>query len=251
MLARFPSGEERNHKMSHPVTVRAHHDNQRAIEAKWRTVWEQTRLYEVDLRHAEHPYYNLMMFPYPSAEGLHVGNLYAFVGSDIHGRLMAMQGQDVFEPIGFDAFGIHSENFAITQGIHPKVLTARNVERFRETQLKRSQQLYEEEVSSLLPMLAPLAPFITEELWERLGKPYSIHRQRFPHADPALLGGEIVTVAVQINGRTRATIELPSDAEQEEAVQVAKRVPALRRYLDDVSIRRVVYVPRRILNLVT
>jgi leucyl-tRNA synthetase len=129
--------------MSNPVNWIADHYDHRAIEARWRTAWEQTRIYEADLRHAEHPYYNLMMFPYPSAEGLHVGNLYAFVGSDIHGRLVAMDGQDVFEPIGFDAFGIHSENFAIKQGIHPKVLTTRNVERFRETQLKRSGNRYD------------------------------------------------------------------------------------------------------------
>jgi len=77
-----------------------------------------------------------MMFPYPSAEGLHVGNMYSYIGSDIHGRWKAMQGYDVFEPIGFDAFGIHSENFAIKQGIHPRILTAHNVERFREQQLK-------------------------------------------------------------------------------------------------------------------
>ncbi|GAB4368137.1 MAG: hypothetical protein Kow00121_07010 [Elainellaceae cyanobacterium] len=78
-----------------------------------------------------------MMFPYPSAEGLHVGNVYAFTGADIYGRFMAMQGKTVFEPMGFDAFGIHSENFAIKKGIHPNQLTARNVERFREIQLKR------------------------------------------------------------------------------------------------------------------
>ncbi len=108
-----------------------------AIEEKWRARWEQQRLYQVDLRQAPRPYYNLMMFPYPSAEGLHVGNVYAYVGSDIHGRWMAMQGYDVFEPIGFDSFGIHSENFAIRLGIHPRVLTARNIERFRERQLKR------------------------------------------------------------------------------------------------------------------
>jgi leucyl-tRNA synthetase len=77
-----------------------------------------------------------MMFPYPSAEGLHVGNVYAFTGADIYSRFMAMNGRDVFEPMGFDAFGIHSENFAIKKGIHPNQLTARNVERFRETQLK-------------------------------------------------------------------------------------------------------------------
>jgi len=106
------------------------------FEAKWRARWEEQKLYQVDLYNAPRPYYNLMMFPYPSAEGLHVGNVYAYVGSDIHGRWTAMQGYDVFEPMGFDAFGIHSENFAIKRGIHPNILTARNVERFREEQLK-------------------------------------------------------------------------------------------------------------------
>jgi len=108
-----------------------------AFESKWRSIWEEQKLYQVDLRNAHKPYYNLMMFPYPSAEGLHVGNMYAFVGSDVHGRWKAMQGFDVFEPIGLDAFGIHSENFAIKKGIHPRILTAQNAERFRERQLKR------------------------------------------------------------------------------------------------------------------
>jgi leucyl-tRNA synthetase len=108
-----------------------------AFESKWRARWEKQKLYQVNLHGARRPYYNLMMFPYPSAEGLHVGNVYSYVGSDIHGRWMAMQGFDVFEPIGFDAFGIHSENFAIKRGIHPRILTARNIERFREEQLKR------------------------------------------------------------------------------------------------------------------
>jgi leucyl-tRNA synthetase len=109
-----------------------------AVERHWQAEWERTALCQTDLAQAERPFYNLMMFPYPSAEGLHVGNLYAFTGSDIYGRFTAMRGQDVFEPMGFDAFGIHSENFAIQLGIHPRVLTAQNVERFRETQLKRS-----------------------------------------------------------------------------------------------------------------
>src|SRR5437763_11505932 len=87
--------------------------NYGAIEAKWRERWEASGLYHVDLRAAERPYYNLMMFPYPSAEGLHVGNMYSYIGSDIQGRWRAAQGFDVFEPMGFDAFGIHSENFAI------------------------------------------------------------------------------------------------------------------------------------------
>jgi leucyl-tRNA synthetase len=107
-----------------------------AVETRWRDRWERTRIYQVDLQRAKHPYYNLMMFPYPSAEGLHVGNMYSYVGSDVHGRWKAMSGFDVFEPMGFDAFGIHSENFAIKMGVHPRPMTARNIERFRD-QLKR------------------------------------------------------------------------------------------------------------------
>ena len=90
------------------------------IEAKWQQFWYETKQDVVDIDHAKKPYFNLMMFPYPSAEGLHVGNMYAFTGSDIYGRFMRMQGYDVFEPIGLDGFGIHSENFALKSGRHPK-----------------------------------------------------------------------------------------------------------------------------------
>src|SRR6266545_3506098 len=108
-----------------------------ALEAKWQARWAERHTNEPELDRAARPFYNLMMFPYPSAEGLHVGNMYAFTGADIYGRFTAMQGWDVFEPIGFDAFGIHSENFAIQRGVHPRVLTGQNVERFRE-QLRRT-----------------------------------------------------------------------------------------------------------------
>jgi leucyl-tRNA synthetase len=127
---------ERNAAASKPAMRPPQYDFA-AFEAKWRARWETSGIYATDLQRASKPYYNLMMFPYPSAEGLHVGNMYPYTGSDIHGRWMTMRGYDVFEPMGFDAFGIHSENFAIKQGIHPTILTARNVTRFREEQLKR------------------------------------------------------------------------------------------------------------------
>lgn len=101
------------------------------IEAKWQAFWVENKTNEVDLHAARKPYYTLMMFPYPSAEGLHVGNVYAFTGADIHGRYKRLQGHDVFEPIGFDAFGIHSENFAMKIGVHPSDLIPRNVANFR------------------------------------------------------------------------------------------------------------------------
>ncbi len=109
------------------------------VEGRWQQTWEErgTNRFTVDeLRAAEDPFYNLMMFPYPSAEGLHVGNIYAFTGADVHGRYQRLLGRQVFEPIGFDAFGIHSENFALKVGVHPMDLIPRNVANFTR-QLRR------------------------------------------------------------------------------------------------------------------
>jgi len=89
-------------------------------ESKWQKAWLKEKVYSPDLKSAKKPFYNLMMFPYPSGEGLHVGNMYAFTGADIYGRWKRMMGYDVFEPIGLDGFGIHSENYAIKVSRHPK-----------------------------------------------------------------------------------------------------------------------------------
>ncbi len=93
--------------------------NHSRIEKKWQKAWFKKKLYEPNFKKAKRPFYNLMMFPYPSAGGLHVGNMYAFTGADIYGRMKRMQGCDVFEPIGLDGFGIHSENYAIKVRKHP------------------------------------------------------------------------------------------------------------------------------------
>ena len=102
-----------------------------AVERKWQERWLARRSASPDLDHAPRPFYQLMMFPYPSGEGLHVGSVFAFTGNDIHGRFQRMQGNTVFEPIGFDAFGIHSENYALKVGLNPKELIPRNIENFR------------------------------------------------------------------------------------------------------------------------
>ncbi|MFA6354420.1 MAG: class I tRNA ligase family protein [Candidatus Paceibacterota bacterium] len=97
--------------------------NYKVTEKKWQERWLKQGIYEPGLKSlsakGRKPFYNLMMFPYPSAEGLHVGNMYAFTGSDVYGRFKRMQGYDVFEPIGLDGFGIHSENYALKVGTHP------------------------------------------------------------------------------------------------------------------------------------
>jgi len=110
-----------------------------AVEAKWQRLWDErgtNRFTLEQLKSAKDPFYNLMMFPYPSAEGLHVGNIYAFTGADVHGRYQRLRGRTVFEPMGFDAFGIHSENFALKVGKHPMDLIPANVANFTR-QLKR------------------------------------------------------------------------------------------------------------------
>lgn len=92
----------------------------KSIEPKWQRRWLESRVYSPNLGNASRKFYNLMMFPYPSAEGLHAGNMFAFTGSDVYGRYKRMQGFSVFEPIGLDGFGIHSENFALKIGRTPK-----------------------------------------------------------------------------------------------------------------------------------
>jgi leucyl-tRNA synthetase len=119
--------------------------NPREIEEKWQARWAErgtNSLTEEQLHQAPRPFYNLMMFPYPSAEGLHVGNMYAFTGADIYGRYQRLLGNDVFEPIGFDAFGIHSENFALKVGSHPMDLIPKNVANFTR-QLTRIGAMYD------------------------------------------------------------------------------------------------------------
>lgn len=106
------------------------HFDHKQIEQKWQKKWEEAKIYEPDIEKAQKPFFNLMMFPYPSAEGLHVGNMYAFTGADVYGRFKRMQGNDVFEPIGLDGFGIHSENYALKVGNHPKDQAKKSQENF-------------------------------------------------------------------------------------------------------------------------
>jgi leucyl-tRNA synthetase len=113
-----------------------------SLEAKWQARWAERHTNEPDLDRSARPFYNLMMFPYPSAEGLHVGNMFAFTGADIYGRFKRLQGYDVFEPMGFDAFGIHSENYALNIGTNPAKLIPQNIAAFRR-QLRRFGGMYD------------------------------------------------------------------------------------------------------------
>jgi leucyl-tRNA synthetase len=107
------------------------------IESKWAKRWEKEGTFRTDVENAKNPYYFLMMFPYPSAEGLHAGHVFAYGGADTYGHMKLRQGLDVLEPMGFDSFGIHSENFAIKRNIQPRDLITKTVTYFRDEQFKR------------------------------------------------------------------------------------------------------------------
>ncbi|OGJ52954.1 leucine--tRNA ligase [Candidatus Peregrinibacteria bacterium RIFOXYC2_FULL_41_22] len=112
-----------------------HYDHSKA-ETKWRKFWEAKKLYKTDLQDSTKPkYYNLVMFPYPSGDKLHIGHWYSYAPADSWGRYMRMKGFNVFQPIGFDAFGLPAENYAIKTGVHPAQTTKTNIAYMRK-QLK-------------------------------------------------------------------------------------------------------------------
>ena len=106
------------------------------IEGKWQIIWEKESLYEVKEDNSKKKFYILDMFPYPSAEGLHVGHPEGYTASDIIARKRMMEGLNVLHPMGWDAFGLPTENYALKMKIHPKIATANNINNFKR-QIKR------------------------------------------------------------------------------------------------------------------
>ena len=110
--------------------------NPSAIEPKWQKIWDETGAFRALDDHTMPKYYCLIEFPYPSGAGLHVGHPRSNTALDIIARKRRMEGYNVLYPIGWDAFGLPTENFAIKNKIHPRIVTERNVNHFRE-QLQR------------------------------------------------------------------------------------------------------------------
>lgn len=102
--------------------------NPTETEAKWQKAWADAKVYEADLKNAKDPFYSLVMFPYPSGDKLHVGHWYNYAPADSFARYQRMLGKDVFSPMGFDAFGLPAENYAIKTGVKPAESIKKNVE---------------------------------------------------------------------------------------------------------------------------
>ncbi|MGA1488862.1 MAG: leucine--tRNA ligase [Planctomycetota bacterium] len=114
----------------------------RTIEPKWQKVWEEQGLFHAGERPDLPKYYVLDMFPYPSGSGLHVGHTEGYTASDILARYKRMKGFDVLHPMGWDAFGLPAEQYAIEKGVHPETSTRANIENFR-TQLRSMGYSYD------------------------------------------------------------------------------------------------------------
>ncbi|MDP6756362.1 MAG: class I tRNA ligase family protein, partial [Patescibacteria group bacterium] len=104
----------------------------KAIEKKWQNRWEKEATFEVgnDAKKSKKKYI-LDMLPYTSAAGLHVGHPEGYTATDIYSRYLRMNGYDVLHPMGWDAFGLPTENYAIKSGVHPKESTKQNIETFK------------------------------------------------------------------------------------------------------------------------
>ncbi|HRH30938.1 MAG TPA: leucine--tRNA ligase [Candidatus Paceibacterota bacterium] len=106
--------------------------NHKDIEKKWQEKWEEEGIYKTQADSSKPKQYILDMFPYPSGEGLHVGHPRGYIATDVYSRMKRMQGFNILHPMGWDAFGLPAENFAIKNKINPRVAVEKNIARFKE-----------------------------------------------------------------------------------------------------------------------
>lgn len=102
----------------------------KSIDKKWQKIWQESKCFNATDDFSKKKYYALVEFPYPSGAGMHIGHIRAYMGMDIISRKRRMQGYNVLFPIGFDAFGLPTENYAMKTGIHPRKVTDKNIETF-------------------------------------------------------------------------------------------------------------------------
>ena len=106
--------------------------NHREIEKRWQQYWKDNNVYKTEIKKDKPKFYVLDMFPYPSGAGLHVGHPLGYIASDIYSRYKRLQGFNVLHPMGYDAYGLPAEQYAIQTGQHPEITTVNNINRYRE-----------------------------------------------------------------------------------------------------------------------
>ena len=143
--------------------------NHKKVEKKWQTYWETNKTFKTDTKDFSKPkYYVLGMFPYPSGQGLHIGHPRSYTACDIMARFKRQQGYNVLNPMGWDAFGLPAEQFAIETGNHPGTFTQRNIDHYRD-QIKALGLSYDwdREISTTDPNYYKWTQWIFTQLYEK------------------------------------------------------------------------------------
>ena len=174
--------------------------NHKEIEPKWQRYWQKQETFKTVESEQKPKYYALDMFPYPSGQGLHVGHPEGYTATDIMSRMKRMQGYKVLHPMGWDAFGLPAEQYAMKTGNNPKDFTAHNIKNFkRQIQSLGFSYDWSREVNTTDPEYYKWTQWIFEQLYK---KGLAYEKETLVNWAPDLMGGTVVANEEVVNGKT-------------------------------------------------
>ncbi|MCT0006917.1 leucine--tRNA ligase [Weissella confusa] len=204
------------------------------VEKKWQRFWEENQTFKTSSYHSKEKFFAMDMFPFPSGQGLHVGHPEGYTATDIVSRMKRMQGFNVLHPMGFDAFGLPTEEYAIKTGEDPRVVTAKNVKNFRR-QMKTLGLSYDwsREVNTTDPKYYKWTQWIFEQLYK---KGLAYEDEIMVNWAPDYNGGTVVANEEIIDGKTeRGGFPVYRVPMRQWALKITAYADRLLEDLDDVD----------------
>ena len=173
----------------------------KTIEKKWQKFWKKNETFKADLNKDQKKYYALDMFPYPSGQGLHVGHPEGYTATDVMSRMKRMQGFNVLHPMGWDAFGLPAEQYALKTGHNPKDFTNKNIDHFRDQiQSLGFSYDWDREVNTTDPKFYKWTQWIFEQLYK---KGLAYESEIMVNWAPGFMGGTVVANEEVEDGKTK------------------------------------------------
>lgn len=173
----------------------------KTIEKKWQKFWKKNETFKADLNRDQKKYYALDMFPYPSGQGLHVGHPEGYTATDVMSRMKRMQGFNVLHPMGWDAFGLPAEQYALKTGHNPKDFTNKNIDHFRDQiQSLGFSYDWDREVNTTDPKFYKWTQWIFEQLYK---KGLAYESEIMVNWAPDFMGGTVVANEEVEDGKTK------------------------------------------------
>ncbi len=173
----------------------------KTIEKKWQKFWKKNETFKADLNKDQKKYYALDMFPYPSGQGLHVGHPEGYTATDVMSRMKRMQGFNVLHPMGWDAFGLPAEQYALKTGHNPKDFTNKNIDHFRDQiQSLGFSYDWDREVNTTDPKFYKWTQWIFEQLYK---KGLAYESEIMVNWAPDFMGGTVVANEEIEDGKTK------------------------------------------------